>query len=62
VLHLAQLCLCGARRADLQLLVDLAGVGIDDWDAKVFGNIQADGRLSNGGGTGEDDERFIRKP
>jgi hypothetical protein len=62
VLHLSHLCLCRTGCADLQFLVDLAGVGIDDGNAKVLGNVQADGRLSDGSGSGYDDERFIRKP
>jgi hypothetical protein len=61
VLYLSHLCFCGPCGADLQFLEYLSRVGIDDRDAKVLGNVQADGRLSDSSGSGYDDECFIRK-
>jgi hypothetical protein len=61
VLYLSHLCFCGPCGADLQFLEYLSRVGIDNRDAKVLGNVQTDGCLSDGGGSGYYDERFIRK-
>ena len=52
MLHLLHFCLRGTGCADAQFLEYLSRVGIDDGDAKVLGNIQTDGSLPDGGGSG----------
>jgi hypothetical protein len=52
MLHFLHFCLCGSGCADAQFLEYLSRVSIDDGDAKVLGNIQTDGSLPDGGGSG----------
>ena len=43
-------------RADVEAAVDLAGVGGDDFDGGVVGELEGKAGLAGGGGAGDDEE------
>ena len=49
-------------RTDLKFLVYLSGIGIDNWDAEVFGYIDTEAGFADGCWASDDDERFIQLP
>ena len=47
---------CWFGGADIEAAVDLAGVGGDDFDGGVLGQVQGEAGLAGGGGAGDDEE------
>ena len=56
--HAPKLCLGGCGSANLQVAVQLAGVGIDDGHSKPLGKVQTQLGLAYGGGPGDNNERL----
>ena len=61
VSYLLHLLVSRPCRTDAQFLVDLPGVSVDDRDAEVPGNIEAEAGLADGSGPCDDYQRLIRK-
>ena len=60
MLDFLHLFFCGSGGTDLQFPEDLSGVGIDDGNVKVLGDIQTECRFSDGSRSGDDYQRLFQ--